>query len=131
MTLAEKTKYYYTEKNMNCAEAILLASNEHYKLGLSGEEDAKLVIGFGGGLGCGKLCGSLAACISVLGILYGDRPDIRAICANFTKKFNEDLKVNSIDCEPIAAKYKTAEKRCEDAVLIAAGSFEEFLKNMN
>ncbi len=130
MSLAEKTKHYYTEKNKNCAEAILLAANEIYGLGLS-EDSTKLVMGFGGGLGCGKLCGSLAACISVLGILYGERPDIREICAKFTEKFNEDLKVNSIDCAPIAAKYKTAEKRCEDAVLLAADSFEEFLKNLN
>lgn len=130
MTLLEKTKYYYTEKNMNCAEAIILASNDIYDLGLN-EDCAKLVMGFGGGLGCGKLCGSLAACISVLGVLYGKRPDIRDICAKFTSKFNEDLKVDSIDCTPIAAKYKTAEKRCEDAVLLAAGSFEEFLKTIN
>ncbi len=126
MTLIERTKYYYSEKNKNCAEAILLASNEVFGFGLS-EDCAKIVMGFGGGLGCGKLCGSLAACISVLGILYGDRPDIREICARFTEKFNSDLKVDSIDCAPIAAKYKNAERRCEDAVILAVESFEEFL----
>ena len=130
MNFTERTLYYYNEKKMNCAEAILLASNDKYNLGLS-EDSAKLVMGFGGGLGCGKLCGSLAACISVLGILYGDRPEIRDICAKFTNKFNEDLKVNSIDCSPIAAKYKTEEKRCEEAVLMAAISFEKFLEELN
>ena len=130
MTLAERTLYYYNERGMNCAEAILLASNDQYGLGLS-EDSAKIVMGFGGGLGCGKLCGSLAACISVLGILYGKRPEIRDICAKYTNKFNEDLKVNSIDCAPIAEKYKTAEKRCEAAVILAANSFEEFLKELN
>ena len=58
MSLIEKTKYYYSEKNKNCAEAILLASNEVFGFGLS-EDCAKIVMGFGGGLGCGKLCGSL------------------------------------------------------------------------
>ena len=42
MSLIEKTKYYYSEKNKNCAEAILLASNEVFEFGLS-EDCAKIV----------------------------------------------------------------------------------------
>ena len=46
--LKERATYYYMEDGCNCAEAVLLAANDVYGLGLS-DETAKVVGGFGGG----------------------------------------------------------------------------------
>ena len=65
MKLAEAAKYYYTEKNNNCAVSILMAGSDKYGLGLT-MEDSKLLIGFGGGMGCGSVCGALSGAIGIL-----------------------------------------------------------------
>lgn len=129
MNLSEQSKIYYNEKGKNCAEAILLAASDKYSLGL-GDADAKLIMGFGGGMGCGSVCGSLAGGIAVLSKLYGERVDIRDICGGFVKAFNERLGCNSIDCSVLAAKYKTAERRCEEAVLITAELLEQYIASI-
>ena len=48
--LKEHATYYYMEDNCNCAEAVLLAANKEYGLGLP-DECAKLVKGFEEALG--------------------------------------------------------------------------------
>ena len=55
--LKDKVYKYYVEQGMNCAEAMLLGANEEYGLGLS-PESAKLIGGFGGGMGRRKTCGA-------------------------------------------------------------------------
>ena len=67
--LVEKAKNYYANHNYNCGEAILLAANDVYQLGLS-QEDTKLVAGFGGGMGVGGTCGALAGSLAVIGKKY-------------------------------------------------------------
>ena len=126
MNLTEQAKVYYNEKGKNCAEAILLAASDVYALNLN-DEDAKLLIGFGGGMGCGCVCGCLAGAIAIIGKLYYDKENLRDICARFTARFNETLACESIDCKEIAAKYKTPERRCEEAVLVSSKLLEEFL----
>ena len=66
--LAEIAKKYYLEKGANCSEAVVKAANEAYGLGLD-EQALKLVSGFGGGCGCGDLCGAIAGALSVLSVL--------------------------------------------------------------
>ncbi|MBQ8293314.1 MAG: C-GCAxxG-C-C family protein [Bacilli bacterium] len=127
--LQELARKYYNECGKNCAEAILLAGNEVYNLGLK-EEDADLVIGFGGGMGCGSLCGCLAASIAILGKLYKTRPDFRDVCARFVEVFKNGLACESIDCSAIASKYKTPERRCEEAVLVSSRLLEEFINGL-
>ncbi len=126
--LEQLAQKYYNECGKNCAEAILLAANEKYKLGLE-EEDADLVIGFGGGMGCGSLCGCLAAAIAILGKLYKTRPDFRDVCAKFVDEFREGLSCSSVDCKNIAEKYKKPETRCADAVIISCEILEKFIEN--
>ena len=127
MNLTEFANVYYNEKGKNCAESILLAASDLYSLGLN-DEDAKLLVGFGGGMGCGSVCGCLAGAIAIIGKLYYGREDLRDICARFTSKFNEALGCDSIDCSEIAGKYKTPERRCEEVVLISSKLLEEFIK---
>ena len=79
MSLKELAQVYYNEKGKNCAEALLLGANDTFNLGLK-DEDAKLLVGFGGGMGCGSVCGCLAASISILGKIYYGNPKLREIC---------------------------------------------------
>lgn len=130
VSLAENAKKYYWDMEMNCAEGILLGGSDTYGLNLT-TQDAVLFSGFGGGMGCGKICGCCAASIGVLGKLFGDREDFRDICAAFTAEFESGMGCDSINCENIAAKYKTEEKRCTDAVVLAAEILEKFIYKYN
>lgn len=129
MSLRELAQVYYNEKGKNCAEALLLGASDTFNLGLK-DEDAKLLVGFGGGMGCGSVCGCLAASISILGKVYYGNPKLREICGDFAKQFQEELKCDSIDCSKISAKYKTPQRRCEEAVLISADLLEKFITNL-
>ncbi|MBO5883409.1 MAG: C_GCAxxG_C_C family protein [Clostridia bacterium] len=129
MKLSEYARFYYIEKHQNCAVSILLGASDKYSFGLC-EEDAKLVVGFGGGMGCGKVCGALSGSIAVLGKLFCDRRDFRAICAGFVKIFKEAYGCDSIDCAVLTAKYKNAERRCVDVVILAADILEEYIEEI-
>lgn len=126
MKLSEAAKKYYND-GRNCAEAIMLASNEKYSLGLC-EEASKLIVGFGGGMGCGSVCGTLAGSIAVLGKLFSDRPDFRQTCKEFVKAFENELGCSSIDCKDIVKKHKTESARCVSAVVAGAELLEEFIE---
>ena len=56
--LKDKAYKYIISKDHNCAETALLAISEEYGLDI-GPEEMKLVSAFGGGMGCGKLCGEI------------------------------------------------------------------------
>ncbi len=129
MKLSEIAQKYYNE-GKNCAEAILLASNEKYRLSL-GLEDAKLLVGFGGGMGCGSVCGSLAGSIAVLGKMYSSRKNFRAMCAQFVKRFEDALDCNSHLCRDIVKRHRNEETKCVNAVIIGADALEEFIKEQN
>ena len=129
MKLSEHAKYYYTEKNNNCAVSILMASSDKYDLGLT-MEDSKLLIGFGGGMGCGSVCGALSGAIAVLGKMYSGRSDLRVICAKFAKAFKAAYECDSSDCSVLLPKYKNPETRCEAVVVIAADLLEEYIESI-
>lgn len=127
--LKEKAAHYYGELGKNCAEGILLAANDVYRLGLN-EAEIQLFAGFGGGMGCGSTCGSLAGAIGVLSKLYGTRADFRDLCGRFVDAFREELGCGSIDCAPLAAKYKTEATRCVAAVELTAQALERFIDKL-
>lgn len=126
MRLEELATDYYDVQRKNCAQAILLAANDYYKLGLS-DDAHTLLMGFGGGMGCGRLCGCLAASISVLGKLFGRREDFRAICKEYVSVFEEKLGCSSTECSDLTKKYKNPETRCLPTVVISARTLEEFI----
>ena len=126
MSYVENAKKYYWDKEMNCAEGILLGGSDTYGLGVS-EKDVCLFSGFGGGIGCGKICGCCAGGVGVLGKLFSDRGDFRDICAAFVSEFEKGLGCGTIDCEALKAKYKTEENRCLETVTRAAELLEKFI----
>ena len=90
MSLKERAGYYYFTLDKGCAEAILLAANEVYELGLT-EAETGLFAGFRTGMGCGSTCGSLTGAIGVLSRKYAGRADLKELCARFVEVFEQKL----------------------------------------
>lgn len=128
MSLKEKALHYFLEEKKNCAVSILLGSNDYYGLNL-GETDYKLVMGFGGGIGSGYICGLLAGSISVLGVKFSTRQDFRALCAKFVSLFEQEL--GSKDCKDIIKTYHDKNTRCSLAVRKCADLLEEYIASIN
>lgn len=127
MSLKNLAGKYYGEEKKNCAVSILLGASDYYNLGLT-LEDIKLIVGFGGGIGCGYICGCLAGSVAVLGKLFSSKENFRPLCAEFTKLFEE--KMGSKDCKQVKAKYFNKENRCLDAVLESADLLEDFISKV-
>lgn len=61
----------YFKEGYNCAESVVRAFRDYYKLDIS-DEALKMASGFGGGLGhAGCMCGALSGATMVLGMLQG------------------------------------------------------------
>lgn len=104
----------YITKGYNCAEALLRTANEDFCLNVP-EESFKLVSGFGGGMGCGDICGALSSAISVIGALLveghahatdGFSDKCAAFCQNFIEK------EGSTKCGDIKEKNVEEDLRC-------------------
>lgn len=126
MTLSERALAYFVGEKKNCAVSILLAANDHYDLGLNAGDEA-LLAGFGGGIGCGKICGMMAASVAVLGKMYSDREDFKKLCLKLVRRFSDSMGQRSIDCKDLAPVYKVELGRCVSGVEKWAGEFETFL----
>ena len=129
MTLSERALDYFVGQKKNCAVSILMAANDHYDLGLK-PEDAALLAGFGGGIGCGKICGMMAASVAVLGKMHSGREDFKALCTRLVRTFREGMGCDSIDCKDLAPVYKVEQGRCISGVERWAQIFEDFLKEI-
>ena len=129
MSLKEKAGYYYFTLDKGCAEAILLAANEVYELGLT-EAETGLFAGFRTGMGCGSTCGSLTGAIGVLSRKYAGRADLKELCARFVEVFERKLACGATDCATLAARYKTETSRCRAAVELTAEALEEFIAKL-
>lgn len=128
--LKDKANYYYIDKGMNCAEAVLLGANDEYDLGLA-PDSAKLIAGFGGGIGCGNICGALAGAVAIVGHMliqqdahrtegFGDE------CAKLYKEFED--KLGSTLCTELGEKNKRKDgSRCKITVDAACDVLESFL----
>ena len=126
MTLAERAKYYYIDLNKNCAISTLMAASDVYNLGLT-LEDAKLIAGFGGGMGCGSTCGCLAGAVSALGKLYADKEEIKTVAAAYAAVFKEAIGMGSWDCAALHDAHFKEGFRCFACVEKSANALEAFI----
>ncbi len=126
--LKELAPEIFLNQDRNCSESTLLAISQYYGLGLT-PEDAKLVSGFGAGIGCEQLCGVLAGCIAACGKLavrnrahategFGD------LCAKLYRQFEEEL--GSTQCARLKPVYRNDQVRCLKAVELGLDLFERF-----
>ncbi|MDD6212849.1 MAG: C-GCAxxG-C-C family (seleno)protein, partial [Clostridiales bacterium] len=129
MLLKERAGYYYYTLDKGCAEAILMAANEVYSLGLT-DSEMGLFAGFRTGMGCGSTCGSLTGAIGVLSKKYNQRDDLKELCAGFVEAFEQKLACGSIGCDVLAARYKTEASRCRTAVELTAEALEEYIDKL-
>lgn len=129
MKLSERALKYFVEEKKNCAVSVLLAANDHYDLGLN-SGDEMLLAGFGGGIGCGQICGMMAASVAVLGKMHGSREDFKKLCQQLVRAFRQEMGCNSIDCKDLAPVYKVETGRCVGGVEKWADVFEKFLEEI-
>lgn len=129
--LAEIAKTYYLEKGANCSEAVVKAANDAYNLGLD-DKAIKLISGFGGGCGCGDLCGAIAGSLSIVSLLsVGDggahaTEGFGPLCGDLVGQIRE--KLTGTDCKDIKPKMVQPEIRCLHTVEVAAEILEAYLK---
>ena len=128
--LKDKAYEYFIIKDHNCAETALLAISEEYGLGI-GPEEMKLVSAFGGGMGCGKLCGVLAGSMAALGRLAVNgrahaTENFGPLCAGLCERFEAGL--GSLKCEELKPLYRTEELRCLKTVELGLEVFEAYAK---
>lgn len=122
---------YYLEGDYNCAEALLLAANEAYGLGLP-EGAHRLVSAFGAGMGCARACGAVCGALAVLGCLRADgrahaTEGFKELSAGFVQAVEAEC--GSIECSALMARYRTEEQRCLGTVLRVADVLEAYLRD--
>lgn len=130
--MKENAKKYYLDQDFNCAETVLRLANDRFALNI-GEDDLKLVSGFGGGMGCEKTCGALCAGLAAISkaVVTGRAhatENFKEICSNYVSKFEETL--GSISCAELREKYVTEEFRCIETVERSAELLESYLNEL-
>lgn len=125
MTIRE----YFIDNNYNCSETILRYANDKYGLGISGDA-LKLVSGFGGGCGCGKICGVLAGSVAVIGVLTVKEKShegtlCKTLCGEFCARFAEAF--GGSDCAVLKPVYFKEDVRCLHLIEKGAVLLDEFI----
>lgn len=128
--LKNRAYEYFITKDHNCAETSLLAASDEYGLDI-GPEEMKLVSAFGGGMGCGKLCGVLAGSMAALGKLAVNgrahaTQDFDSLCAGLCEAFKAGL--GSTECAELKPMYRNDEVRCLKTVELGLDVFEAYAK---
>lgn len=116
--------------HVNCAEILLMAANEEYKLGLD-DRFIKAVCPFGGGIQSEKTCGALLGAIAALGVMYTeDRPTTNEKMKELTKKYLEEFEkeFGSLDCANIKVHHRSETEGCNPVKIRAAEVFERVVK---
>ncbi|MEG0307753.1 MAG: C-GCAxxG-C-C family (seleno)protein [Clostridium sp.] len=117
--LVDMVKKYYGEKyDLNCAETLIYAANEEYKLNLS-KETFKTMAAFGGGMAVEGTCGVITGSICVIGIMFTkDRAHESDYVKTLTQEFIENFKkeCNAVNCDELKALYRDENIRCYSIV---------------
>ncbi|QCX34750.1 hypothetical protein FDN13_14150 [Caloramator sp. E03] len=123
-------KYYSKDYDLNCAETILYAAKEEYKLNLD-KNTLKTMAAFGGGMAVEGVCGAISGAIATLGILFtkdraheSDR--IKLLTKEFIEKFIERL--GTENCKILKDKYRNDDIRCEKMIITSAEILDEIVK---
>lgn len=120
-----------SEENYNCAEKIFYGANIAYDLDLS-IESLKLSAGFGGGMGVGSVCGTLAAAVMALSNKHviniaHESDKIKEINKILFNQFLDEM--GSIQCEDLKKMYKKEDIGCYDIILKAAQILDSLMES--
>ena len=122
----KKELYHY-----NCAETLLNASNDYYKLGVD-PKFLKAIVPFGGGFYSERTCGALTGGIAALGLLFAEeKPTSNEKLKEITKKWVEafENEFGSLDCKEIKLVHRDEVKGCGPVMVRAAELLEEVIKD--
>lgn len=115
--------------HINCAEALLMAANEEFKLGLD-ERFIRAVCPFGGGIQSEKTCGALLGAVAAFGIMFTEeRPTSNDKMKEMTKKLVEEFEkeFGSLECATIKAHHRSETEGCSPVRIRAAEVFERVM----
>ena len=132
-TLLERNvKHHYLENNYNCAETMIQACNDTFKLDLPAFA-YRMLSGFGSGLYTGNICGALVGCTSALSLMmvetrahdteylpYAQRLLVR----NFRNLLGET------QCARLKVVHHTKEQRCLPTCLLAAQAMTQTVNQL-
>lgn len=128
--LKESARKYLAGEKHNCAETVLLAANEVYHLGL-GEEDILLIKGFGGGMGCGNVCGGLTGAVAVLSKMFlpgKTKDEAHKITGDFVALFERQF--GNTLCSELKPVYQKPEIRCLNLVEQVCAALEAYIEDL-
>lgn len=123
-------KNYMIDQKLNCAETILHAAADAWKLDVPAE--AYHAVGpYGGGMGCGNTCGALLGALAALGVRdiktdAHQTEGLREEAGNFVKDFTE--RFGSTQCTELKEKYADPDVRCLHLVEEVADLLETYKK---
>ena len=120
---------YYFDQNYNCAETIIRAGNEYYKLDLH-DRDMIMLAAYGAGIQSGNTCGAILAGASILSMKYvesraHESQDIRPVVLKMMQRFN--AKYSSTLCRDIKPQSFSPEIRCQKTIEAACDIIEDVI----
>ena len=119
------------EKGYNCAELIIRAFDEKFKLNIS-EQTLKSVKGFGGGMGVGSTCGIITGAITGItvmcdGEIYITNKELEELIKILYNQIKKELKDDS--CTKLLETNKKDGKSCWQMIIDSGEVFEKFIFN--
>lgn len=122
-------KYYNTKYSLNCAESVLYAANEEYKLHLD-KNTLKTVAAFGGGMCVEGACGAMTGGLVVLGLIFvngkaHESNKIKQVSKEFIEEFK--IRLDTDNCKKLKRLYRKEESKCEFIIVTAAEILESIV----
>lgn len=120
----DKNLYHY-----NCAEVILNACNDYYKL----EADPKLlksIVPFGGGMYSEITCGALTGGVAAIGLMFAEeKPTTNDKLKSITQKWILEFETQfaNLNCDKLKEDHREAETGCENLILQSADLLESII----
>ena len=112
-------KYYNNETNYNCAEAVFSAAMDAWGVEMP-PETVKAMAGFGGGMGCGNICGAVTggsaalSCKFVEGAGGHTSPLLMKKVRTYMKLVQKEF--GSEDCIHLKPQFFKPEIRCRQTI---------------
>ena len=120
MSVREKAIALHGE-GCNCAQSVLCSLEEYTNLPF--ETAKRIAEGFGGGVRCGEICGSITGGVMALGMVK-EKP-INETVASFVSLFQK--KEGCVRCQELLAKYG-GKGYCNAFIGFCAEEMEKILK---
>mgnify|MGYP003819785361 CR=1 FL=1 len=126
--IIDHVEQYYNEWGCNCCETVLHAANDAWGLHLP-EQAFKLAGGFGGGCGCGNLCGAVAGglqamgCLFIPGVTAHQSPEMQKRSGMLVETVEQRL--GGSRCDWLKPRHRTDAEHCLPTIRLIAAIIDE------